>query len=360
MERKHRYGFTLVEMLVVIAIIGVLVGLLLPAVQAARERARQAQCMNNLRQLAIATVAFESRRQRYPGAQELLLPQDPSSASLGQNKPATWVVLLLEDLERSDILERWNTAAVARTDSVLVQPLKFLQCPSAAEVVGQIGGSNYAANAGFAPRPGIDGGVLGNPAYLVAAQRPANGLFLDRITNPTASVDQSAVRDGTSNTLMFAENLPAGPWNAVGPLDGSAVFTINHGWSSDFAFPVPAYARFLNTFVFCYATESNGPGINPLPNGASVTPQSPPEPRMRINGEKLLYPEGYTPVTAEIARPSGNHPGIAHVAFADGRTVNLTDLLPYHVYQQLMTPHGTQSDMPSRISYVLRDADYAP
>ena len=81
---------------------------------------------------------------------------------------------------------------------------------------------------------------------------------------------------------------------------------------------------------------------------------------MRINGEKLLYPEGYTPITAEIARPSGNHPGIAHVAFADGRTLNLTDLLPYHVYQQLMTPHGTQSDMPSRISYVLRDADYAP
>lgn len=360
MVRKHRFGFTLVEMLVVIAIIGVLVGLLLPAVQAARERGRQITCMNNLKQLALATVGFETRRQRYPGAQELLLPQDPSSASLGQNKPATWVVLLLEDLERADIFERWNTAAVARTDSVLVQPLEVLQCPSAAEVIGQVGGSNYVANAGFAPRPGIDGGVLGNAAYLLTAQRGANGLFLDRITNPNAAVDASAVRDGMSNTLMFAENLPAGPWSAVGPLDGSTTFAVNHGWSSDFTFPVPAYARFLNTFVFCYATESNGPGINPLPNGASVTPQAPPEPRMRINGEKLLYPEGYTPVTAEIARPSGNHPGIAHVAFADGRTQNLTDLLPYHVYQQLMTPHGTQSDMPSRISYVLRDADYAP
>jgi hypothetical protein len=85
---------------------------------------------------------------------------------------------------------------------------------------------------------------------------------------------------------------------------------------------------------------------------------------MRINGEKLVYSEGYPiyqevsfPV-AEIARPSSNHPGIAHAVFADGRTVALTGNMAYYVYQQLMTPHGTQSDMPLNMSHVLKDDEY--
>lgn len=357
MVRKHRYGFTLVEMLVVIAIIGVLVGLLLPAVQAARERGRQAQCSNNLKQLGIAAVGFESRRQRYPGAQEILLPQDPSSATPGHNKPASWLVLLLEDIGRSDLFERWNTTAVAWGDPVLIQSMKLLQCPSTTDVANQTARTNYVANAGFMPRSWADSGVLSDVAYLDAAQRPANGLFLDRIRFPKAYVDASSVRDGVSNTLMMSENLVATDWSSVGPVNPAlTTFTINQGWSSSISFPVPVNARFGNTFVFCYAAEANGPGINPLVNGANVAPL-PVQPRMKINGETLIYTEG-TPVVAEVARPSANHPGIVHALFADGRVVTLTNFLPYYTYQQLMTPHGTQSDMPSRISYVLQDSDY--
>ncbi len=369
MSTKRRGGFTLVELLVVIAIIGILAGLVLPAVMGSRARARQLQCSNNLRNLATATASFETSKNRFPGAQELLLPLDPASVppgSPGYNKPASWLVMLLADMDRADVNDRWRSTSVAFGSRVLTPGLKFAKCPAASEVTGFPSVTQYVANAGFLPRP-VDGSPLSAPAYRAIAQRPANGLFLDRITNPNVSIGLGDIKDGASTTILLSENLAAVTWDSFGPLDPTQrTFRVNRRWSRDLLLRYhldgalgnfPFGARYRNTMGFCYAQESDGPPVSPLVGGAFVTPQSPVPPRMKINGEKLQFGEG-TATFAEIARPSSHHTGGALVAFADGHIEFVIDEIAYHVYQQLLTPNGRQSDMPSRLDHVLSAAEY--
>ena len=95
-------GFTLVELLVVITIIGMLVSLLLPAIQSAREAGRRNTCMNNMRQCALALNMLEQSRKGYPGYVNNL-----------NGKRASWAVMILPLMEHNDLYRLWQTIPAA-------------------------------------------------------------------------------------------------------------------------------------------------------------------------------------------------------------------------------------------------------
>jgi prepilin-type N-terminal cleavage/methylation domain-containing protein/prepilin-type processing-associated H-X9-DG protein len=138
-------GFTLVELLVVIAIIGILIALLLPAVQAAREAARRSQCSNNLKQLALGIMNYESNNKDLPPGSILpklpaITPYPPSSHDNNMARTAgwTWSTLILPYIEHANVYEETVSAepvmgrAVTNANRLrlLQSPLSVYRCPS--------------------------------------------------------------------------------------------------------------------------------------------------------------------------------------------------------------------------------------
>ena len=155
--RAARRAFTLVELLVVIAIIGVLVSLLLPAVQAAREAARRAQCSNNQRQIALATHIFHDQQNKFPfgvlrdqGAVNLPGPPpmtvaahpEPVNPSTNTRRRCAYLHQILPMMEQSALFDRWdmynfNANSISPVDGTVWGPGHFfaltvptLSCPS--------------------------------------------------------------------------------------------------------------------------------------------------------------------------------------------------------------------------------------
>ena len=131
-------GFTLVELLVVIAIIGTLIAILLPAVQSAREAARRTICANNVRQLAVAMMSFESGNGRLPtGGWAWTWAADPDRGS-AKEQPAGWLYCILPYIEEiathglgtDGDPKRWTATQLAGAAQRASTPLSFMNCPS--------------------------------------------------------------------------------------------------------------------------------------------------------------------------------------------------------------------------------------
>lgn len=216
-SRPRSLGFTLVELLVVIAIIGVLVGLLLPAVQAARESARRMQCSNNLKQVGIALLNYESAHRVWPTQASGPMPGRDFNARRG-----SWFTAILPFIEQDGLYQSYNAAFHWHdpvNTAVVNTKVPAFQCPSAPDRKGfewtvLIDYANASTTtATLSPRTFFDGAVTDYAnvggissqlnAVLPEAQRLGDPINCG-ILKATA-VRLSEVTDGLSNTLLVVE-----------------------------------------------------------------------------------------------------------------------------------------------------------
>jgi prepilin-type N-terminal cleavage/methylation domain-containing protein/prepilin-type processing-associated H-X9-DG protein len=351
---RNRRGFTLIELLVVIAIIAVLIALLLPAVQAAREAARRTQCVNNLKQIGLAVMNYESSNGSFPyGAM---------AASYG-----TWYHSVLNYVEGANLQNAYNFTGSACTapsetawsyssaynSTVSTSRVNSFGCPSdinSAPLAGVLS-YNYVCNygntgTGYWQGQAYIGGVIipyaGAPFGWVSSV-PKVGC-----TSPTAATDPylqltptpictiASILDGTSNTLMIGEciqgqDIGQGTYAGYTDLRGFIQYGPTAGFSTLLG-PNSPLPDDVSTVSYCIPTYPNPP--------------------CELRGAGVSGVTGTNPTTAPGNSTSGvpidqyavrsRHPGGANVVNCDGSVHFYKNTINIAIWRALSTKQGNE------------------
>jgi len=321
---RPRAAFTLVELLVVIAIIGVLVALLLPAVQSAREAARRGQCQNHLRQIAIASQNYHDTMQRFPAGYQ------PSALNGG----ASSLCFLLPYLEQGNRASTFDfdqdlngAAANAQARS---QDVPVYMCPSDQQFARFFTGTGGAATGrnNFMPN-------LGSRANFAEVDNPprmkATGLFFRR-----SMVRMAEITDGTSNTALYSECKRGPNANAAGGTSQDLLVSTrvpSGSWDGspnvDFVRPTSCEDRSLPT--------GNYRGLQYYRGGVMWTGFYTHTLTPNFKGRDCVRDVGFD--SGHYAARS-YHPGSVNTAMCDGSVRSVTDAID----QQTWSAVGSRGD----------------
>lgn len=333
-SRGKRSAFSMIELIVVMAILGIVIAVSLPALSQAREAARRTRCLNNLRNITFGLTQYDHFQDRLPAAGYY---HDPPNGDGGPHH--SWAVSILPHVDQSNLHERWDLdkpLGDAANSSLARSFIPIYSCPDDVSTSqGGHGDLSYVVNGGFGftirtgdgigdcavdwqghrlDLNGDEAACTGDAALDALDQKrfEQTGLFFlenwrEGETKRSHSI--ADILDGTSQTFLVSENVRTG----YDPNDPSASFANPDPYRTSFYVGNPCNSGRCTDGQIDYARSNSGVS--------------------RINSG-LWSAEGNSPV------PNSFHPGGVNMAYADGHLKFLSEEVDGAVYAALASPQG--------------------